>query len=102
MLSGGNIDMLVLASILERGMVRSGRLVHLQVEIADVPGALGELTRLLGEFGSNIIDIAQERTFGGSSVRSTLVDLSLQMRGEEQIDQVVEGLKSRGYDVLLN
>ncbi|MGE0626040.1 MAG: threonine ammonia-lyase [Pseudomonadales bacterium] len=101
-LSGGNIDMLVLASILERGMVRSGRLVHMQVEIADVPGALGELTRLLGEFGSNIIDIAQERTFGGSSVRSTLVDLSLQMRGEEQIDQVVEGLTSRGYDVLLN
>lgn len=101
-LSGGNIDMLVLASILERGMVRSGRLAHMQVEIADVPGALGELTRLLGEFGSNIIDIAQERTFGGSSVKSTLVDLSLQMRGEEQIDQVVDGLKSRGYEVLLS
>jgi threonine dehydratase len=98
-LSGGNIDMLVLSSILERGMVRSGRLVHMQVEIADVPGALGELTRLLGEFGSNIIDIAQERTFGGSSVRSTLVDLSLQMRGEEQIEQVVDGLAERGYEV---
>lgn len=101
-LSGGNVDMLVLASILERGMVRSGRLVQLQVEIADVPGALGELTQLLGDFGSNIIDIAQERTFGGSSVRSTLVDLSLQMRGEEQIDQVVEGLKARGYEVTLS
>ncbi len=100
-LSGGNIDMLVLASILERGMVRSGRLVRLQVEIADVPGALGELTRLLGEFGSNIIDIAQERTFGGSSVRATLVDLSLQMRGEEQIDHVVDGLEARGYEVQL-
>ncbi|HEY5646472.1 MAG TPA: threonine ammonia-lyase [Pseudomonadales bacterium] len=100
-LSGGNIDMLVLASILERGMVRSGRLAHIQVEIADVPGALGELTQLLGDFGSNIIDIAQERTFGGSSVRATLVDLSLQMRGEEQIDQVVDGLKARGYEVTL-
>ncbi|MGD8415484.1 MAG: pyridoxal-phosphate dependent enzyme, partial [Pseudomonadales bacterium] len=100
-LSGGNIDMLVLASILERGMVRTGRLVHLQVEIADVPGALGELTRLLGEFGSNIVDIAQERTFGGSSVRATLVELSLQMRGEEQIDQVLDGLRSHGYEVML-
>lgn len=100
-LSGGNIDMMILASILQRGMVRSGRLVRLQVEIPDVPGALGELTRLLGEFDSNIIDIAQERTFGGSSVRTTVVKLSLQMRGEEQVDQVVDGLVSRGYEVTL-
>ncbi|MEM8768915.1 MAG: threonine ammonia-lyase [Pseudomonadota bacterium] len=100
-LSGGNVDMMILASILQRGMVRSGRLVRLQVEIPDVPGALGELTRLLGEFDSNIIDIVQERTFGGSSVRATLVELSLQMRGEEQIDQVVAGLESRGYEVAL-
>ena len=99
--SGGNIDMMILASILQRGMVRTGRFVRLRVEIPDVPGALGELTRLLGEFDSNIIDIAQERTFGGSSVRATLVELSLQMRGEEQVDEVLAGLRSRGYEVAL-
>jgi threonine dehydratase len=100
-ISGGNIDMMILASILQRGMVRTGRFVRLKVEIPDVPGALGELTRLLGEFDSNIIDIAQERTFGGSSVRATLVELSLQMRGEEQVDEVLDGLRSRGYEVAL-
>ena len=100
-LSGGNIDMMILASILQRGMVRTGRFVRLKVEIPDVPGALGELTRLLGEFDSNIIDIAQERTFGGSSVRATLVELSLQMRGEEQVDEVLDGLRRRGYEVAL-
>ncbi len=99
--SGGNIDMMILASILQRGMVRTGRFVRLKVEIPDVPGALGELTRLLGEFDSNIIDIAQERTFGGSSVRATLVELSLQMRGEEQVDEVLDGLRKRGYEVAL-
>ena len=93
--------MMILASILQRGMVRTGRFVRLKVEIPDVPGALGELTRLLGEFDSNIIDIAQERTFGGSSVRATLVELSLQMRGEEQVDEVLDGLRSRGYEVAL-
>jgi threonine dehydratase len=98
-LSGGNIDMMILASILQRGMVRSGRLVRLQVEIPDVPGALGRLTRLLGEFDSNIIDIVHQRTFGASSVRATLVELSLQMRGEEQVDQVVTGLRREGYEV---
>jgi threonine dehydratase len=100
-ISGGNIDMMILASILQRGMVRTGRFVRLKVEIPDVPGALGELTRLLGEFDSNIIDIAQERTFGGSSVRATLVELSLQMRAEEQVDEVLDGLRSRGYEVAL-
>ncbi len=99
--SGGNIDMMILASILQRGMVRTGRFVRLKVEIPDVPGALGELTRLLGDFDSNIIDIAQERTFGGSSVRATLVELSLQMRGEEQVEEVVNGLRKRGYEVAL-
>ena len=98
-LSGGNIDMMILASILQRGMVRSGRLVRLQVEIPDVPGALGRLTRLLGEFDSNIIDIVHQRTFGASSVRATLVELSLQMRGEEQVDQVGTGLRREGYEV---
>lgn len=100
-ISGGNIDMMILASILQRGMVRTGRFVRLKVEIPDVPGALGELTRLLGEFDSNIIDIAQERTFGGSSVRATMVELSLQMRGEEQVDEVLDGLKRHGYEVAL-
>ena len=98
-LSGGNIDMMILSSILQRGMVRSGRLVRLRVEIPDVPGALADLTQVLGELDSNILDIVHQRTFGGSSVRTTLVELSLQMRGEEQVEQVIAGLKVRGYEV---
>lgn len=98
-LSGGNIDMLILASILQRGMVRTGRLVRLQVEIPDVPGALGDLTHLLGEYDSNIMDIFQERTFGSSSVRATLVELTVQMRGEEQVEELIAGLGVRGYEV---
>ena len=95
-LSGGNVDMMILSSILQRGLVRSHRLVRLRVEIEDVPGALGKLTQLLGELDSNIIDITQQRTFGSSSVRAAIVDLVLQMRGEEQGHQVLEALRSRG------
>ena len=71
----------------------------LSVEIPDLPGALSELTQRVGELDSNIMDIVHQRTFGGSSVRSTMVELSLQMRGEEQIEQVVGGLRSTGYEV---
>ncbi len=101
LLSGGNIDMMILSSILQRGLVRSNRLVRLDVEIRDMPGALAELTQVLGELDSNIVEISHQRTFGGSSVRATLVELVLQMRGEEQIERVVVALEERGYQIRL-
>jgi uncharacterized protein (DUF302 family) len=48
------------------------------------------------------MDIAHQRTFGGSSVRMTLVNLVLQMRGEEQVERVVDALSERGYEVRLD
>ncbi len=100
-LSGGNIDMMILSSVLQRGLVRSNRLCRLQVEIPDYPGALAELTGLLGKLDSNIVEINHQRAFGGSSVRATLVELVLQLRGEEQLQQVTGNLAKANYDVLV-
>ena len=98
-LTGGNIDMMMLSSVVQRGLVRSRRLVRIAVEIPDQPGALGELTRRLGELDSNIVDIVHQRAFGVSTVRATVVELLLQMRGEEQVEAVVGSLRDAGYDV---
>ena len=57
-----------------------------------------EIKRVLGALDSNIVDIVHQRAFGGSSVRATRVDLVLQMRGEEQVDEVVHELEARGYE----
>ena len=100
-LSGGNIDMMMLSSVLQRGMVRTHRLVRLKVEIPDVPGALADITRVLAELDSNIMEIEHQRAFAGSSVRSTVVELVLQMRGEEQVDQVLAALTAQGYEASL-
>ena len=100
-LSGGNIDMMILSSVLQRGLVRSKRLVRLQVEIPDTPGALAKLTGLVGQLDSNIIDIEHQRAFAGSSVRATVVELVLQMRGEEQQGDLQAGLTDAGYHVRL-
>jgi threonine dehydratase len=97
-LSGGNIGMMILSSVLQRGLVRTRRLVRLKVEIPDVPGALADVTRVLAELDSNIVEIEHQRAFAGSSVRSTVVEMVLQMRGEEQADQLVEALSSKGYE----
>jgi threonine dehydratase len=98
-LTGGNIDMMILSSVLQRGMVRTGRLVRLKVEIPDVPGALAKLTQVLGDLGTNIVDIVHQRAFAGSSVRATQVELVLQMRGDQQVDQLISELQARDYEV---
>ncbi len=101
LLCGGNLDLMVLSSLILRGLVRSHRLVRVRVEVPDLPGSLGEVCQLLGELDSNIIDIQHQRAFSGSSVRATGVDFVLQMRGAEQIEQVLDSLARRGYKARL-
>lgn len=98
-LSGGNIDMMILTSVLQRGLVRSRRLVRLAVELPDVPGSLAALAAIFGELDSNIVDIVHQRTFRASSARTSVVEIVLEMHGEEQVEAVAEALRQRGYDV---
>ena len=67
-LCGGNIEPLVLAEIIERGMVKSGRLVRLRVDIRDVPGALADVAALLARLGANIDEVQHQRAFTSLSV----------------------------------
>lgn len=98
-LSGGNIDMMILASVVQRGMLRSHRLLRLEVEVPDVPGGLADLTRLLADLDSNIVEIRHQRLLDSGSVRSTMVELLLQLRGEEQAGEIRAALVARGYAV---
>lgn len=95
-LSGGNIDLMVLSSLIQRGLVQSGRLVRLRLELPDIPGALGRVCQLLGEQEVNIVDIQHQRAFSGSSVRATDVDFILQLRGTDQIARVLAALQDAG------
>lgn len=100
-LCGGNIDMMTLSAVLQRGMVRSYRLVRLRVEVPDIPGALGQVTQLIGELDSNIVELTHQRAFQASSARAAVVEMVLQLRGEEQADQVIDALAARGFDARL-
>ena len=96
-ITGGNVDMLILASILRRGMVRSHRLARLEVEIPDLPGSLSELTKLVGEAGCNIVELEHQRAFAGSTVRTSQIELEVQLRDQAQLAQLLEKLKQAGY-----
>jgi threonine dehydratase len=100
-LSGGNIDGLVLASIIERGLARSARLVRVRVTVPDRPGALAEVTRLVAESGANVVEIAHERAFGRVALREAQVELVLATRGPAHVEELRGGLEAAGYAITL-
>jgi threonine dehydratase len=97
--SGGNVDALLLSSIIVRGLVRSGRLVRLTVDISDVPGALAELAERIGDAQANIVEVRHQRTFTTLPLRATEVELVLETRGPDHVRELVAALEGAGYRV---
>lgn len=96
-LTGGNIDPRVLSSIIERGLVRSGRLARIRVGIDDRPGALAALLTIAGEQGANLIEVSHQRLFADVSLRSADVDLVIESMDAEHRDGVVSAICEAGY-----
>jgi threonine dehydratase len=100
-LCGGNIDPLLLASIIERGMVRAGRLARIQVNARDVPGNLARITATVADAGANIDEVHHQRAFTLLAAQNVAIELVLQTRGREHIAQVIERLRAAGFDTAL-
>ena len=98
-LSGGNIDLMILSSIIQRGLVRSGRMARLLIEVRDVPGALADLTRLLGEWKANIVEVHHQRAFTSLPLQSAEVEIILQARGLPHLREIISHLYKAGYKV---
>ncbi len=96
-LCGGNIEPLTLADIIERGMVKSGRLARLRFDVRDVPGALSEVTALLGALGANIDQLQHQRAFSSLSVERVQVEAVVQTRGAAHVEQILAGMRAKGY-----
>ncbi len=95
-LCGGNIDLLTLSSIIQRGLVRNGQLVRLRVETRDVPGELARTSGLIGTVGANIVEVHHQRAFSAHSLQTALVDFTIQTRGREHLDQIMDALHAAG------
>jgi len=95
--SGGNIDLPILSAIIQRGLVRSGRLARLTVEIRDIPGELAKAAGLIGGTGANIVQVNHQRIFTGTPLQGAELHFVLQSRGPDHIREVVEALRGQGY-----
>jgi threonine dehydratase len=98
-LSGGNIDMNVISRIIERGLVKDGRLVRLVVQMPDRPGTLARFVTAIGEQGANVVEIYHNRAFSRAALGEVHVEVTLETRGRTHINELVAALGQKGWAV---
>jgi len=94
---GGNIDARMLAQVLMRGLVREGRIATLRIEIADQPGVLAAVARLIGSTGANIIEVHHQRMFFDLPVKRADIDVSLETRNAAHVGEIIAQLEEAGF-----
>jgi threonine dehydratase len=97
MVCGGNIDVTLLSRIIERGLVQDGRMIRLRIHLLDKPGALAELTLLIAKYRANIVDTLYNRAYYGVNLGDTTIDITMETRGREQVEELLAALTSEGY-----
>ena len=97
--SGGNMDVTLLARIIEQGLVKDGRLVRLRISLPDHPGALHRLTEVIAANRVNIVETSYHRAFHGASLGYTVIDLTMETRGHEHSSALIADLE-KGLAVL--
>ena len=94
---GGNIDVTLLSRIIERGLVKDGRLVRLRVHLPDYPGALHKVTGILAQHRANIVETSYDRAYYGVNLGDTAIDITMETRGPEHIAELLSALEAAGY-----
>ena len=95
--SGGNIDLRLLSSVILKGLVRDGRIVRMRIEISDIPGTLARIATIIGEADANIIEVYHQRAFSGLPAKNAELDVVLETRGGDHVNEIIEKLKAIGF-----
>lgn len=99
-LSGGNIDPILLLRVIQHGMAAAGRYLAIRVRIADSPGSLAALLGRLAELGANVLDVEHQRTGPKLHLGEVEVALSVETRGADHSDTVLAALREAGYPLV--
>jgi threonine dehydratase len=97
LISGGNIDVTLLSRIIERGLVKDGRLLRIRVHLPDHPGALVRLSTVIADHKANIIETLHDRAYYGVVLGDTVIDITMETRGPEHIAELEAALDEGGY-----
>jgi threonine dehydratase len=98
-ISGGNIDVNFLSRIIERGLVKDGRLIRLRLTAPDQPAALYKVLGLIADRRANVMDIVHDRSHYGVHLGETVIDLTLETRGRDHANEIIAVLQESGYPI---
>lgn len=96
-LSGGNIDLLVLSSIIQRGLARTGRMVRLRVGMPDRPGSLASVSQVLADANANVVEVHHQRAFSELTIEAVLVEFVVETLGHEHLREILAALAAAGF-----
>jgi len=100
-LSGGNIDLNLLSTVIVRGLIETGRYLRLRTVLPDRPGALEHFVEIVTETEANIFAIQHDRTSRDVSMEDAEIEVDLETRGPDHVDELVSALEAGGYDIEL-
>ncbi len=96
LIGGGNIDVTLLSRIIERGLVKDGRLLRIRIHLPDHPGALQRLATVIADHKANIIETLHDRAYYGVVLGDTVIDITMETRGPEHIAEIESGARCGG------
>ncbi len=97
-ISGGNIDVNVISRVIERGLVRDGRLARIDVSLPDRPGQLARVTQVVANQKANVLEVHHSRAFS-DRFGDAVLQLTLECRGPDHVEELLRALRERGYSV---
>jgi len=98
-LSGGNIDVRMLASILVRGLEREDKIISLRLVIDDQPGMLGRVATSLGDAGANILEVSHRRMFLDVPAKGITLDVMIETKDARHAAEIIAKLQAKGFSV---
>ncbi|MBE7705492.1 MAG: threonine ammonia-lyase [Cyanobacteria bacterium SIG29] len=101
-LSGGNVDVNIISRVISRGLLNSGRLSHLTIELLDKPGQLREVSTIIAEYGANVIRVRHTQGGSNTDINDCFLKISMETRNHEHFKQIQDALTKKGYKITSN
>lgn len=98
-ISGGNIDVNILSRVINRGLLKSGRLCHLTIELLDKPGQLKDVSSIIAEYGANVIRVRHNQGGENTDINDCFLKISMETRNAEHFEQIKNALIEKGYKI---
>lgn len=100
LVSGGNIDVSILSRVIERGLMKSGRVTSLSIELIDKPGQLKDVSRIIADLGGNVISVHHEKNGATSEVTGCYLRIDMETRNYEHVQEITKALKNEGFKLV--